>query len=419
MAEAEGNLIGLLFDFLKFPLGTIMCLQSKSMKNSPKKRKSMKSTIAADENLDGTQPNKIGSIGEIGCINNLYQSVINLDADVFLFPTIYQNMFICPRNPSENLCQKKVLRLNVSDQELQRESFRCKCCCVWSQGTLAGTSCMCGKILMDRHCEETSRDTDFINGKSKYLIFNDLKVLQSSPNNCVEQLVQLGYKNFNELTEMFINVDLKEMLGIVNQALVSESPLNDLFLMNGESKQTYVRSPKIKQKVKSEFEDSHSNSVMNLNVMVRKSKNEILVLTTPYASILELFGMNFSYQSLNDLNSLGFTSPSLSLFTCTKDPTSCMTYRTGERGFVRRQSLFIVGDDLQVTPCGNTSGISFLQKLNVPLDDLQKHVVSIGETEALNLLRASLTTKAALSQGLSYLLKKPEEETKAGNLRFE
>ncbi|XP_061368622.1 uncharacterized protein LOC133311579 [Gastrolobium bilobum] len=391
MAEAGGDLIGILFGLLKLPLGTIMCLQRKSMKS-----------IAADENLDD-QPNKIGSIREIGCINNLYQSVINLDADVF-FAARFKNRFLFPCNPSEDLCQK--LRLIVNDQELKREHLSC------------------------RHSEETRMNTGFINEKSMYLIFNDLKVLQSSPNNCVDQLVQLGYKNFNELTEMSINVGLKEMLDIVNQALFSESPLNDLFLMNGESKQTYVHSPKIKQKIKSEFEGRHFNCVMNLAVMVRKSKNEILyaeaehdfvdflcrVLTTPYASILELFGKKFVYQSVNELNSLGFTRPSRTPFACIRD---LIISSNNIGGFVRSSSLFTVWNDLQVTPCGNTSGISFLQKLNVPLDDLQKHVVSIGETEALNLLWASLTTKEALSQGLSYLWKKPEEETKAGNLRFE
>lgn len=50
-------------------------------------------------------------------------------------------------------------------------------------------------------------------------------------------------------------------------------------------------------------------------------------------------------------------------------------------GFVRRPSLFVVWDDLQVTPLANTSSVFFLQKLNVPLDDLEDHVVSIGGRE--------------------------------------
>lgn len=50
-------------------------------------------------------------------------------------------------------------------------------------------------------------------------------------------------------------------------------------------------------------------------------------------------------------------------------------------GFVKRPSLFVVWDDLQVTPLANSSSISFLHKMNVSLDDLEEHAVSIGETE--------------------------------------
>nr|AFK46971.1 unknown [Lotus japonicus] len=95
------------------------------------------------------------------------------------------------------------------------------------------------------------------------------------------------------------------------------------------------------------------------------------------------------------------------------EPRSPDGTREFAEGFVRRPSLFVVWDDLQVTHLAKTSSISFLQKLNVPLDDLEEHVVSIGETEGLNLLGASLTSKAALTDGLFYLLKKPKEESTA------
>ena len=50
-------------------------------------------------------------------------------------------------------------------------------------------------------------------------------------------------------------------------------------------------------------------------------------------------------------------------------------------GFVRRPSLFVVWDDLRVTPLTNTSNITFMQELNVPLDDLEERVVPIGKAE--------------------------------------
>ncbi|GAU29682.1 hypothetical protein TSUD_264180 [Trifolium subterraneum] len=93
------------------------------------------------------------------------------------------------------------------------------------------------------------------------------------------------------------------------------------------------------------------------------------------------------------------------------DPRSSYGTIESALGFVKRPSLFVVWDDLQVTPLVNTSSISFLHKMNVPLDDLEEHVVSIGEIEAMNLLGASLTSsKEALTEGLFHLLKKPKDE---------
>lgn len=68
--------------------------------------------------------------------------------------------------------------------------------------TFAETSCYCGK-LMDKERmlnedsnEGTRGDGVFVKWKIMYLIFDDLKVLPSSPGNTVQQLVQLGYKSF-------------------------------------------------------------------------------------------------------------------------------------------------------------------------------------------------------------------------------
>ncbi|MED6197709.1 hypothetical protein PIB30_059196 [Stylosanthes scabra] len=77
-----------------------------------------------------------------------------------------------------------------------------------------------------------------------------------------------------------------------------------------------------------------------------------------------------------------------------------------EVGFVRRPSVSVVWDDLHVAAMVNASSISWMQKMNVPLYDLEEHVISIGTAEALNLLGASLRTNAALTEGLFYHLEK-------------
>ena len=64
------------------------------------------------------------------------------------------------------------------------------------------------------------------------------------------------------------------------------------------------------------------------------------------------------------------------------DPRSVSGWREYAEGFVRRPSLFVVMDDLQVLPYPSSgSSILFLQKLNTSFDDLEEHVVTIGKIE--------------------------------------
>jgi len=46
-------------------------------------------------------------------------------------------------------------------------------------------------------------------------------------------------------------------------------------------------------------------------------------------------------------------------------------------GFMKRPCVFVVRDDLQVTPITTNSSISFVQELHVPLDDFDEHLVEI------------------------------------------
>ncbi|KAL2625515.1 hypothetical protein AAZV13_07G057700 [Glycine max] len=64
-------------------------------------------------------------------------------------------------------------------------------------------------------------------------------------------------------------------------------------------------------------------------------------------------------------------------------------------GFMKRPCLFVVSDDLKVRQLTTTSSIQYMQELgNVKFDDLKEHMVEIRKShEALNLLRASLTSK--------------------------
>ncbi|KAF6161033.1 hypothetical protein GIB67_007674 [Kingdonia uniflora] len=65
--------------------------------------------------------------------------------------------------------------------------------------------------------------------------------------------------------------------------------------------------------------------------------------------------------------------------------------------FVTRPAMFMITDDLVITPLSFISCISFLEKENIPMDDIEVRSVNVGQEEALRLLEASLTSKSALS----------------------
>jgi hypothetical protein len=55
--------------------------------------------------------------------------------------------------------------------------------------------------------------------------------------------------------------------------------------------------------------------------------------------------------------------------------------REGAVGFVKRATLYGVGDDLKVKPVSAKFCLSYLKEQNLPLDDLEVKVISIGEFE--------------------------------------
>ncbi|KAI9080135.1 hypothetical protein K1719_037951 [Acacia pycnantha] len=430
VGEASGDFIDALLSFLTLPLGTIIRLRS----------------------------------AEFGCINNLYRSVQNFNTQVF-WNGVCKKMLLCPRNPCEEHCQK--LRFNVDDTE-PTKCFMCgsgSCRRSGRVSIFAGASCSCGKLmdhevkLREEEDNNLKGDGVFVRGESIYLIFDDLTVLQTSVRNTIHQLIQLGYTDFTKLTEISPKVGLNQIMDLLKCALISTSSLTDVFLGRQAGGSVSSFTPLLaSQNVR------WSGPSFNLHITVSKSKNKILYaeaeedfidflfsfLSMPLGSTLKLLDGNVNlgsmhnlYKSVKGLNPSWFGhyrfesppfSPLLDLKVafqngCKRQPLDvhevvcppdyfgfklfeprCADGIREAMGFVRRPSLFAVMDDLQVTPLTSTSSISFLQKLQVPFNDLEEHKVTIHKIEALNLLGASLTSKAALTDGLFYLVKMQKEE---------
>ncbi|KAL5078594.1 hypothetical protein RYX36_007015 [Vicia faba] len=60
----------------------------------------------------------------------------------------------------------------------------------------------------------------------------------------------------------------------------------------------------------------------------------------------------------------------------------------------------MVTDDLVVMPMSTIPGVSYLEKMKVPFNDVEERTVKIDRKENLSILKASMTTTSALTNDL-------------------
>ncbi|GKB73150.1 hypothetical protein Tco_0934562 [Tanacetum coccineum] len=83
---------------------------------------------------------------------------------------------------------------------------------------------------------------------------------------------------------------------------------------------------------------------------------------------------------------------------------------TRNRGsFLKEQAIFIVSDDLQVALSSPVSTISKFS-VGVRVSDIEVREASIGEREALSILKASLTSTSILTDCLKEFIMDPKAE---------
>ncbi|KAL2336044.1 hypothetical protein Fmac_010490 [Flemingia macrophylla] len=294
MAEASGEFVDILFSFLTLPLGTITRLQSE---------------------------NKFPGQLEIGCINNLYESVRDLSPDVFQ-NNMCQKMLLSPRNPLEGHCQR--LKLKVDDTP-PTKYFVCPTTgCNLLVSTFEGATCSCGVAMNNemKLLEEGSKEGEngvFVRGDAMFLICDDLTVLPSSPGNAVLLLrnYQLNVRKDRncqlDARKTHQNVGMDKILRLLKQALTSQTPLTDVFLNHNQisARKTTPSYPFSRCTAPS----NNFKGSVEIKVIMSKSENKIkfaetdgdfvdfLVsfLTTSLGSILNLMNGRVSLGSIPNL----------------------------------------------------------------------------------------------------------------------
>ncbi|KAF8397800.1 hypothetical protein HHK36_016723 [Tetracentron sinense] len=480
-AESDSDFVEILFSFLTMPIGTII-------------------------RLTRSQP----FMAEIGCMNNIYESVDKLDVQ-HLWTAACKTMLLCPQNSAETHC--KNLKVNINDTEPIRYytcssgketvsyytslSMTPRHCLI---STYENMRCHCGQLMsrivqLQQPNAMKVADEDcgrvFLNDPEWFMISDDLHVTPMSTMTSLSLLRKLGIKDWSASEERTVNVELLYLL----MSLFSKTPLTDaIFLKQVTVDQTGVNL-RIKNQLDDETDADSNVKMFKVKLMVSKSSNMVLYaeagvdfvdlllsfLTFPLGSIVELFGGNSPMQSLNTLyksveelsvdnyiksdkcknmllhpklpsyfsceNQLlpieevnlyystfdcSLCYPTMKISTSENDaPRQCQHHNYTNRltlkvanpklltgnselggGFLRRPKIFMVTDDLVVTPFSPISAISLLDSLNVPISDVEERLVTVSKKEALTLLKVSLASKSALTNTFifNFKLKEPKQE---------
>ncbi|KAK7294627.1 hypothetical protein RJT34_17516 [Clitoria ternatea] len=402
----------------------------------------------------------------VGSLSSLYQSVTVLD-EQYLCSQTCKEMLLQPKNSMEAYCQN--LKLNIDDTE-PTTYFACAnwhCNRVETRSLLStfrNQRCHCGKIMnevMDPQNQTPAIPNGFVMETATLIICDDLSVLPNAVVTNVDLLRTLGVEDIAVLEEQVLHISKKEINvkvlvrksdGKVLFAEAEEDFVDFLFsflcfplggvlhmlrgssssrcmdkLYNGISAlstEKYFGSQELKDKIV----NPQCAPLFNLDNLILPIGTEslpVFYFNTYYVSSCRWKGYsNNRGEYINErLESCALvasqTSPDNVFHNYidakyTKanyvDPMSSVGKSSRSRGFTKGASMFMVTDDLIVSPASSVSGVSYINRLKVPLFDLEEKIIRIGSKEGLGILKASLTSTSALTNALKHLFKTIKEE---------
>ncbi|KAJ0021633.1 hypothetical protein Pint_32631 [Pistacia integerrima] len=407
--ESDEDFTDVLFSFLTMPMGTIIRLIS-----------------------NHNQPPTVG----MGCMNNLYESIKNLDMQRF---------------------RMKHARPCCYDDGVVRED--------------------CKKLVFD------ARDRGvFVKGLTQFIISDELQVKPSSIEASLSLLSKIGLMDCSAIEEYNIDIGVDEVLTLLMCSLVSKKPLTETLLKQNSApkfgKEDFDRNIYVKSTV--EEPESNVDGKIHVKLIVSKSKKMVCYaeaseefvdlvssfLTFPLGYIIKEMRSDFSigslthlYNGVQDLNvekyfksnehkemlinpklapdfsyenhPLGIEeglhpkycyaehscyhsqltsdgeipcgSYARSSILTVKDPKSHFKEAT-RGGFVAGPAMFTITDNLIITPMSQVQSLCLLKELKVSISDIEERVVHVGREKALRLLVASFVSESALTNAF---LKEP------------
>ncbi|XP_058741768.1 uncharacterized protein LOC131634640 [Vicia villosa] len=438
-AEAGNDFVDALFSFFTLPLGTIARL------------------VAEESNIEAVR---------FGSISSLYQSLKDLDQQ-YLWSHTCKKILLNPGNFMEEYWQS--MKLNIADTVPKISYFFCenKACKIENRSCVSfikNQKCICGKLLKQETARILYQLNSFVKVTSTFIIFDDLNMMPNVVGTSLNLLQKLGVNDVGTIDKQTFNVSKKEVLDIFKLSLISKTPLTEFIF----KREQFVGGLDPRNQLEFWIGDvMEPFDEMVVKVVRRKSNGQIMYveaeedfadfifsfLIIPLGRVLHMLkGFSFLscidslYKSMTELSSdKGFRS------SVVKDKLIKPTIqweiqlrhqilpihdhnldRTNERvnfvdykspiagGYVKSPLTIMVTDDLVVSPMSTISGVSYLEKLKVPFNDVEERTVRICRKEGLSILKASLTTTSALTNGLNlYIIEQLMNEQRALSIHKE
>ncbi|CAN6894558.1 hypothetical protein Bca4012_074740 [Brassica carinata] len=448
LAETCKDFADVLCSLLTLPMGTIVRLLEKHHQNPQSS-----SIVGCFHNLyKSVSDMDIDNFKTPGCKNLLMHPrsmkeshcrKLKLNVD----DTEATKFFVCPNFVSVESCCKVYSNVSTS---------RCSC----------GNSM--AREFQVEDGEKDKVDGVFLSCRTSYIVTDDMRVAVNSMGLVLNVLNDLGYSGFDKLQEMVIDVGFEEVLTLLGCLFTSDAPLTDTFLrkhcMAMKSKmltplvqetrvagevnevvtlKVYVRKSDkaiLYAECREEFvdflftflviplefawelsvDDSNMGCVGNLRRSVKElsfEQRREAMLPYYYSCRIQLLDVVIQetpeYECLVSRRSYNSSRLSKTIKKSVLGDgervaklTPVVTSDSASIGLVKGETNFIVSDDLVVTAMNSSSTISLLSKLQMNISDIEEQVISIGKAQAISLLRASLITTSALSNGLSNFLSK-------------
>ncbi|KAA8549351.1 hypothetical protein F0562_001035 [Nyssa sinensis] len=250
-AESNADFVDVLFSLLTMPMGTVIRLT----RNQP-------------------------PTGEIGCMNNLYQSVENLEVQC-LHTEACKTILLHPRNDAETHCRS--LKLIIDDGEPIKyfvcSSYNFSACKFLSHYRTA--LCRCGRLMSTEALLEVKESKNlipdggvFAKEQAQFIVSEKLDVLPLSTAACLSSFSKLGVMDGSTIVERTFNVGVDEVLNLLKCSLLSPAALTETLLKSKQFPQLGKESFDQGMSIQSQGEREASNSDRKICVKLILSKSK-------------------------------------------------------------------------------------------------------------------------------------------------